>query len=77
MFSVVTPVIPHKSAKVIYVSLLSSGDGVGISSMKFEVGLGRQVVKPGSPLKATIPEDHWGVRFLHILPDGLFKQTNV
>jgi hypothetical protein len=70
MFSVVTPVITRKSTKVSYVSILSSDDGVGIRSMKFDVGLGRQVVNPGSPLKAIIPEDYWGVRFLHILPDG-------
>jgi hypothetical protein len=76
-FSVVTPVIPRKSTKVRYISLLSSGDGVGIRSMKFEVGLGRHVVNPGSPHKAIIPEDHWGVRFLHILPDGFFQETNV
>jgi hypothetical protein len=69
MFSVVTPVIPRKSTKVRYVSLLSSGDGVGIRSMKVEVGLGRHVVNPGSPLKALILEDYWGVRFLHVLPD--------
>jgi hypothetical protein len=75
--NVVTSVIPRKSTKVRFVSLLSSGDGVGLSSMKFEVGLGRQVVDPGSPLKAVIPEDHWGVRFLHILPYGFFKETNV
>jgi hypothetical protein len=34
-------------------------------------------VNPGSPLKAIIPEDHWGIRFLHILPDSFFEETNV
>ena len=77
LFTEIAPFIPGKLAQTGDVTLFSSGCSVGIGSVKLEVGLGCQVVDPGPPLKAVIPQDHGRVTLSHVLSHCLLQESNV
>jgi hypothetical protein len=77
VFSEVTPFIPSILTEVGDVSFLPKCHSVWIGNMKLEVGLVCQVVDPRSPFNAVVPEDHWRVLILHVLPDNFLQQSNV